>query len=107
MASSKPGFILTTIGGIFTFIVALAILIIITATSEALSPKDGTMTIFLIIFLVVIILGIVKLYAARLMKRSHTVLKGGVIALILGIFSGPDLFSVLGGIMAIIGSDQK
>ncbi len=109
---SMPGYILTLIGGILTLLMSLAILIgfvFVLAGGEIYNEFLGEFAIpvkilwvlLLIIFLFIAIIGCLKIYAANLMRYDKTSLMGGVIALVLGIFTS-DPFSLIGGIFGII-----
>ncbi len=112
--SSTVGSVLTLIGGILTLILAavlfFASIILMFVPSIRINSPEGEILLqapflFAIIafavFAFVLIVGLAKLYSAKLMKVPKSTLKGGVIALVAGIISS-DLLSIIGGILGIV-----
>ncbi len=116
---STAGSILTLIGGILTLVGAGVILlgalllffvptIFINAYRMRIWFNSPNLAgaFMLVFFLLVLLLGIFKIYAARLMKNPKTTLKGGIIALVLGIISFWDILSFIGGIFGIVNGSK-
>jgi hypothetical protein len=103
---SKGGSILLLISGILTAIGAFIVLIL--GVFGLFSNQDVVLGAIFLLFMA-IILGIVsglKFWASSLMKSPMTVKKGGVIALVVGIFTGFDLLAVIGGILGIVAAEK-
>ncbi len=112
---SKVGSVLTLIGGILTLIGSVMFLIVVILIfnfnflADKVSYKVSPVllwAIFFIIFIYIFIIGILKVYASNLMKNSETSLRGGIIAVILGILVS-DIFSLIGGIFGIVQSSEE
>jgi len=110
---SKPGSILLLISAIINFILALGVLILTVylATSDvSLGEENGTIVgtiLLIVIFIVLIVFGILKLWAHNLMKDPSTTYKGGIVALIVGFLNGGDLLAIIGGILGITAGNNK
>ncbi len=107
---SKVGSILTLIGAVVTFVIAgiILFLMIVFGTLSGLGDKIGgnislglMLSIFAGLFVIFLIGGVLKIYASRLMMNKKTVVKGGIMAIILGFFIS-DIFSLIGGIVAVV-----
>mgnify|MGYP001588081111 CR=1 FL=1 len=107
---SRVGSILTLIGAIFTFVVAGVILLMMIFFGGLLGLSDKlgngirlelVMGIFAGLFVLFLIGGILKIYASRLMMDKKKVVRGGIMAIILGLFVS-DIFSLIGGIIAVV-----
>jgi hypothetical protein len=57
--------------------------------------------------LVLVVAGILKLWAYFLIKHKVELLKGGLLALIPGLIIGQDILSIIGGIIAIVESETQ
>ena len=66
-----------------------------------------TGSIFLILAIIVLGIGFLKLYASKLMKDPKKTITGGLIALIVGVLTGPDVLCVIGGIFVIVDGEKK
>jgi len=116
MGKSEAGSILALIEAIITFVVAAIILIVgvifltIPAATAEIQKEGLTVgfifAFFLIAASIVFVIGYFKLYASKLMKSPKTTLKGGIIALVLGIVSG-GLLCIIGGILGIVEGSNK
>ncbi len=107
---SKAGSILTLIGGILTLVFAIVILFVglvvlgLDSVSDKIGrgvPLDFLTLILFSVFVFLLIGGILKIYASRLMLNKKTALKGGIIAIIFGVIIS-DILSLIGGIIAIV-----
>ncbi|MDO8508971.1 MAG: hypothetical protein Q7S27_04780 [Nanoarchaeota archaeon] len=107
---SKAGSILTLIGGIITFVISFLFLLvgIVVLSVASLYDKIGTQLapgliagILILIFICLLIAGILKIYASKLMMNKKKVVKGGVIAVVTGAFTS-DIFALSGGIVALV-----
>jgi len=104
--NSRTASILVLIGAILTFIF-IGILIIILGAIAFFSFNRAPIELWmgLGIFLIIVIGGIgmgsLKLWASNLIKDPEEKKKGGIIALIAGIIFGPDILSIIGGIIAL------
>ena len=114
MMESKAGSILLLISGILTLIAALLILIIgfvfafFSSNTEGARGDSTIAAVFLLIlFVVMVALGILKLYAYSMMKDPKKTVKGGIIALVTGILSFGDLLAIIGGILGIVQGSEK
>ena len=112
---SEVGSIFTLIGGILTLIGAVVLVfigIIILSLSSLGDKIGGELPTYVVgwvliaVFVLLVVAGILKLYASKLMKDKKTTLKGGILALILGIVVS-DLFSLIGGIVGIVQGSRK
>ena len=109
MKESKIGSILALIGGILTLVGALAILVIgilvgVYGSSIDGANGDATAAVVIVIFLFIalVVLGVLKIYASRMMTVPHRTMNGGILALVTGILSGGDLLAIIGGILGIV-----
>ena len=112
---SEVGSILTLIGGILTLVISVVVILagIIVFSLSPLGDKIGGKMplyvlgwIFVAVFILFVVAGILKIYASRLMKDKKTTLKGGILALILGIVVS-DLFSLIGGVVGIVQGNKR
>ncbi len=101
MESSKAGYVLLLISGILTLIVAVLVLVgslFLNWTTVENWPAG----VGIILFVLIVILGVVKLYAGWMMLDPKKTFSGGLIALIVGILSGVDLLAIIGGIIGMV-----
>ncbi len=108
---SKAGPILLLISSIITFFFAafallVLILMIFSPSSIENFPTKGNLPtiitiIYFFIFVFILVLGMFKLWASKLMKNPKTTTKGGIIALVCGILSLGDILAIVGGILGI------
>ena len=101
---STAGSILLLISGILSFLGAALFLLF--GLGSITYSKFIIPSLMFFIMLVLVGLGILKIWASNLMKKPKTTTKGGIIGLITGIVSGIDLLAVIGGIVGIIQGEQ-
>ncbi len=63
--------------------------------------------ILFLVFIVLLIGGIFKIYASRLMLNRKTAVKGGIIAIVLRIILLDVFLSLAGGIVAVVQGNEK
>lgn len=100
---SKTGSILLLISGILTIVLsAIAIFYYSLVSNLFGSPGGISIGLIVLLFIVILVIGILKLYTSKLMKNSKTTVKGGILALVLGIVTGIDILAIIGGIFGIV-----
>jgi hypothetical protein len=120
--ASRPGYILTLIGAVITLVFAFLLLMAgiallvgeeqieqLIMEQQAVQELGWTLAAVnwavWIGFIVVLVVGLLKLYAASMMTVPRTTLNGGIFALILGVVVS-DIFSLIGGIFGIVHGSQ-
>jgi len=107
---SRIGSILLLISAIITFILG-GLMLLITFIIPFIPDAEGDGIILAIIFGVIAVLilgvGVVKLWASRLMRNPEKTSFGGIIAIVAGVISGGDMFAIIGGIVGIMQSEQQ
>lgn len=112
MRDSRAGYVLTLIGGVLTLLLSLCFFIlsiVLFTGGTILEYFLGSFTIpvniigflSLLVFAVVLVLGILKIVAARMVRHPSKTFNGGLMALIVGIITS-DPFSLIGGIFGVI-----
>ena len=111
---SRIAEILTLIGGILT-LVGSAIMLFLLIFVFSFLPLYNELVVDLslevaglfifAIFSVLLIVGVLKIYASRLMRSSETLMKGGIFAIVLAVVTS-DLFSLVGGIIALVQAES-
>ena len=112
MGDSGVGYVLTLIGGIVTLVFSVVLLlasVVLFSGGSVLEEFLGAFTIpvtilgfvFLFVFIVSVLIGVLKISAARMMRSPRKTLRGGIFALILGVITS-DPFSLIGGIFGIV-----
>jgi len=104
---SKVGRILLIISGIIHLIIVGAVLLVFLIIF-AIAPSEIPPLVIIIIIIVALIfifLGIFKLICAKWMKNPKTTFRGGLAALIAGVFTG-DIIAIIGGIFGIVNSQE-
>ena|SRR3989344_406604 len=106
--------VFTLIGAVISFIFSGILLILLTlfliiptlidGIGEHVYVVDGFL---FIIFSALLIVGILKIWAYQLMLNRKELFKAGLVTLISGIVVGPDIFAVVGGILALVESEKK
>jgi len=114
---SKVGFILTLISGIITlvfgvFIMLLVVFLLLGSSQieqilidENLGEYMGNINLVIVIVsfasTIVVFIGSLKLYAARLMNNADTTVTGGIWAIVLGAITS-DVLTLVGGIFGVV-----
>ncbi|MBI5148893.1 DUF4064 domain-containing protein [Candidatus Pacearchaeota archaeon] len=114
---SRAGFVFALIGSIIGLLISLILLIFAWITKsigpgpklyEAMTSSYKTNLIFLSIFGAwYLITSILVIIAAFWMRSAEKCRKGGIIALIFGLFGGGTIVGAIGGILGIIESGNK
>lgn len=107
---SRTGRILLLISGILTLVGALFLLIIglfFAFFSSSFAGGEETevmimVVVFLVLFVVYVVAGILKLYASKMMRDPKRTMNGGILGLIVGVLSGFDVLAIVGGILGMV-----
>jgi phosphotransferase system glucose/maltose/N-acetylglucosamine-specific IIC component len=103
---SKAGSILLMISGILTLLFSLLLIVFSILIFTGVVKGEGSVglggALVLVIAVVLLVLSLLKFWASGLMKDEMTTVKGGIIALIVGILTGGDLLAIIGGILGIV-----
>jgi len=98
------------ISGILTLLAALFVIVLSILVFVGVIEGEGNISLggafLLITGFIVLIFSFLKFWASKLMKDPVTTLKGGVVALIVGVFGSWDLLSIIGGILGIVDSKK-
>ncbi len=106
--ASKAGSILLLIAAIISFFLAVIIafvglvILFLGLSNQTGIPNWVVGLIVLVVAIIISVIGFLKLWASNLMKNPSTTRKGGIIALVLGVLTGPDLLALIGGILGIV-----
>jgi hypothetical protein len=108
---SKTGATVSYIGGILGIIVSVILIIGVVFLTVVLSleePAAGVFfgAVFIVLSLLYLVCNIFFIISASWMKKQETVVRGGIVAVVLGslIF---NIFWIIGGIIALVDSEKK
>lgn len=107
MTESKVGSILLLIAGILTLVGAVIVLIIGLVLGSFGEDAAVALIIFVVLFFVLLITGVLKIYAAQMMKDPKRTSSGGILGLVVGIISGFDVLAIVGGILGIVDGGKR